>query len=359
MPKAATTKADPAAEAEGVTTAEDKPDKPGKIDRPPARDLDDFDSMKNLSDSEEYLKILWWGTEGTGKTTNLATAAERGRVLVINAEGGLKKKPLRDLGIPLENIIPWPDPESGIEVTVETMTDLFWRIRARLTADPGFFFGVAWDSASDIYTRFVSEVRRKEYEKNERLKQTSPAKAKEFREDPYFTDRADYGVATEQLRDLLRKFRDLPCHLLVTALERRDIDPDTSKVAYGPGVGPAFQKDLLGYLDIIVNTKASTLQCGPDDEIDVVDSFRGLTRANGRSRAKDRLRSVPRVMANPSFERILSYVNDTLTEDDDPVQKSWIEAKRVDAAWASGANDPAPDVAGTEDAGTETGPVDS
>lgn len=351
MPKAATTPK--AAKAAGGPAGGDESPaeapKKGKIDRPVDHDVDHFDSLGSMEESEEFLNVLWWGKEGSWKTSQMATAANRGRILVVNAEGGFKKKPLRDLGVDLGNIILWPDPKSGVEVSFETMEALYWRIKAKLMAEPGYFYAVGWDSSSDIYTRFVSNVREAEYQKN----QAAPLqKRKEFRENRYFTDRADYGVATDQMRDLLRKFRDLPCHFLVTALERRDIDPETSKVAYGPGVGPAFQKDLLGYLDVIVANKVTTLQTGPDDEVDVVDSGRGLTRSNGRSRAKDRLKSLPRVMANPTFERILDYVEERVTEDADPVQKEWLEAKALDRRYANG---------GVEDGGetpSEDGSVD-
>lgn len=289
--------------------------------------------MATMDQTEEYLKVLWWGKEGSAKTTDMATAANRGRLFVVNAEGGFKKKPLRELGIDISNITLWPPPDSGIEISYETMEDLYWRLRAKLLADPGYFYAIGWDSSSDIYTRFVANEREHQYRKNQAA---SPAKKRDAREERFFTDRADYGAATDQLRELLRRFRDLPCHFLVTALERRDIDEETSKVAYGPGVGPAFQKDLLGYLDVTIATKASTLQFGPDEELDVIDSFRGLTRSNGMSRAKDRLKSLPRVMAQPTFERILDYVNDKIDEDSDPVQKEWIEAKRLDDEWANG-----------------------
>lgn len=336
----------------------------GKVDRAQDRDIVFLEPFgANMDESEEFLKILWWGREGSAKTTDIATAANRGRILVVNAEGGFKKKPLRELGVDLSNIVLWPDPKSGVEISQLTLDELYWRVKAQLMAEPGYFYAVGWDSVSDIYTRFVSDVRRAEHEKNK----TARVK-KEHREDPFFTDRSDYGTATTQLQEALRRWRDLPCHFLVSALERRDIDPDTSKVAYGPGVGPAFQKDLLGYLDVTVATKASTLQTGPDDEIDVIDSFRGLTRSNGRQRAKDRLKSLPRVMALPTFERILDYVEDRIDEESDPVQKEWLEAKLEDERWTGGgAPAPAPAASpssqevttpAAEGAETDTGPVD-
>jgi len=290
----------------------------------------------SLADSEEYLNLLWWGREGSGKTTDLATAANRGRTLVVNAEGGLKKKPLRDWGIDLNNIVPWPDrTRSELEINYDTMDQLLWQLKAELLADPGSWYAVGWDSGSELYDAFVADVRAAEVERNNRYPESSP-KRKEFRENPFFTDRGDYGIATEQLRTLLRRYRDLPCHFLVTALERRDIDADTSEVVYGPAVGPAFQKSLLGYVDVVLAVKASELRVGPDPETDVVDVYRAQVHTTGRNRAKDRLKSLPRVMANPTFERILAYVNEELTEADDPVQKEYLEARAEHKRWTEG-----------------------
>src|SRR5690625_8048708 len=57
---------------------------------------------------------------------------------------------------------------------------------------------------------------------------------------------------SKQFRDLLRKYRDLPCHLILTALERRDVDEDTGQVAYGPALSPGVQKEVLGYIDLVL-----------------------------------------------------------------------------------------------------------
>jgi hypothetical protein len=283
-----------------------------------------------LADAEEHINGLWWGREGGGKTTDVLTAANRGRVLVVNAEGGIKKRPLREFGIDLDSIVPWPPRGREDELTIANLESLAWQIRAQLQADPNAWYAVVWDSITEIYEVAVGGVRAAEFEKNANA---PVAKQKEYRNDPYFTDISDYGTATAQMRHLLRLYRDLPCHFLVTALERRDVDDDTGKVQYGPAVGPAFQKDLLGYMDITINAEATELRIGADKKVDLRDEFTGRTRSDGLSRAKDRLKALPRFMPVPTFERVVDYVEDRITEDSDPLVKDWHEARTDHAEW--------------------------
>lgn len=304
------------------------------IDAPSADDVpvageqsqpSELGGLPTLDQGVEYVNGLWWGREGSGKTTDIMTAANFGKVLVVNAEGGLKQKPLREYGITIDNIVPWPAPEDREKLlTYEGMDALFWQLKAELIADPGSWFAVAWDSGSELYKEFVTQETRKQTTKNLML---PVAKQKEHRMDDTFVDRSDYGVATVQMERLLRRFRDLPCHFLITCLERRDVDEETGKVAYGPNVGPAFQQSLLGYVDVTIKTVADEIRVGPDEDVDVIEEFKGLSRSDGKNRAKDRFRSIPRRMSQPTFERVLGYINDTITEEDDPVQKEYREGR--------------------------------
>jgi hypothetical protein len=112
------------------------------------------------------------------------------------------------------------------------------------------------------------------------------------------------------VKDLLKKFRDLPCHFVVTALMRRDVDEKTSKVTYGPAVTPGLQNAILGYTDINLLFRQED-EDGP---------FRALVRGSSMYRTKDRVGGLPKVIAEPSFERILGYTNGDIEEEQDPLQ---------------------------------------
>jgi hypothetical protein len=314
----------PAAAPEAAEVKATKTAKP-KVGRPSM-----LGNATSLADRPEHYNCLWTGREGSTKTTSVLTAANFGRVLVVEAEGGIYRKPLSDFGINLANVVLWPPKNSEIEITYENLEALFWELKAELMADPAAWYAVVWDSNTDITQRLLGDVRAYEYERNQRM----PAgKQKEVRDNPFFTDRGDYGIMSAQIATLLRRFRDLPVHFLSTALERRDVDEDTGRVVYNPNVNPALQSDLLGYSSLVVYTKMDSLQVGPDPEVDLIDEVTGQIRASEHNRAKDRLHTLPRVLAVPTWERIVGYLDQTLTEATDEVQQQWLANRKTDQKY--------------------------
>ncbi|QXJ40731.1 putative recombinase [Curtobacterium phage Parvaparticeps] len=265
-----------------------------------------------LNDVEDKLNILYWGREGTSKTTNAATLANMGRTLVINAEGGLKKTALRRQGINVDNIAVWPKPNQPI--TYDGLEEVYQEVKSDLEDDPNSWTGVVFDSATDIVQAMVDRV------SSLRIGKVKDRGILVDEVEQWTTDRNDFGVMSKQFRDILRKFRDLHCHVVITALERRDVDEDTQKVSYGPAVSPALQTDLLGYVDVVMYTRA------PDEDRDF---FRASTKKAGAFRSKDRFGNLPAVLVNPTVERVLAYVEDQITEDVDPQQEAIAEANRL------------------------------
>lgn len=282
---------------------------------------DDFGDnwFVSLDDVIDHTNTLLYGREGSAKTTNATRLANafshlpkgKGMILVINAEGGLRKQALRNRGIDTDKIVLWPDPKNHERVTPASMNRIHLKIKSDLERDPESWGGVIFDSATEIYQALLDFAQQKRIAGLVR-------QGRDVDED--FVDIADYGNMSKMFRDSLRKFRDLPCHFVVTALERRTVDKDTGKPTYGPDVTPALQSDLLGYVDFV-------LMCKPEDED---GPFRALTRANSRYRAKDRFDVLPQVIAEPFLDRVLQYVSGDLTPETDPLQAQ-IKSKTVKA----------------------------
>lgn len=263
------------------------------------------DLFASYDDTEEHLNVLYWGREGSGKTIDLAKATELGRVLFINAEGGLKKRALLANGVKTENLVIFPRP--GQDLNYHTLEQALFRVKSDLMDDPKSWFLIGVDSITELALAFTDEASDDRFEKAKKKNSNwVPTIGDEF-----FTDLSDYGTSTKMVRKAVRMMRDLPVHVAITALERRDVDEDTSKVAYGPAVGPALQTSLLGYVDVVLYCKA------PDESRDY---FRAQTKKVGAARAKDRLGVIPKVLVNPTFPRLLAYNEGTLAEDTDPVQ---------------------------------------
>lgn len=257
-----------------------------------------------LRDNKEYIRVLMYGREGSGKTTSALRASTGGKTLIIDAEGGLKQKALAKRGVDVDNVVVFTPP-NGEPLTHAHLNSAYRQVQADLAKDPDSWYAVVIDSASDIVTSMVHHV------SDDRVTKARERGVEIDEVDEFFTDRSDYGTMAKMFRDVLRKFRDLPCHLVITALERRDVDEDTGAVMYGPAVSPALVTDLTGYMDLVLACQAANEDGKP---------FRAATSRTKRYRAKDRLGVLPAVLVDPFFDRIAQYVDGTLTPDTDPIQ---------------------------------------
>lgn len=272
-------------------------------------DLDLNQLFTPLDNTNDYAKVLFWGREGTSKTTSAAHAANLGRVLVINAEAGLKAQALKTRGVNTTNIALYPPQGSDLGITHQSLEKVYYAVKSDLMKDPNSWFAIVIDSITEVADALVNNVSDNRVRQAERRASANGVSLESNLR--WETDRNDYGTMAKQFRDLLRKFRDLPCHLILTALERRDVDEDTGAVTYGPAVSPGIQKDVLGYMDLVFNFAAADEQ----------RPYRALTAGGERRRTKDRYGVMPRVLNEPTFDRVLGYLNGDLDETTDPLQK--------------------------------------
>lgn len=273
-----------------------------------------------LEDLKEPINVLYCGEGGTGKTTAMAAMANlgTGKVLAINAESGVKAKALRQRGISTNNIEVFPS--GNEELTFDSLEKEWLRVREELHEDPDAYIGVFWDSATEIHKALLDSVVAKAVIRADRA-------GKE--RDRHFIALEDYGVMTEQVRNLMRKFRDLPCHFAVSALVKREQDDDGS-VTYSPSITPKLAIDLVGWMDIVCVTSVALV--GGDEE------FRGLFRPHGKYRGKDRLGAMPKWLVDPTFDRIVQYVDEDIDIDSDAVMKAAKERLQKAQAQEDSAN---------------------
>ena len=75
----------------------------------------------------------------------------------------------------------------------------------------------------------------------------------------------DYGVASIQLRRLIRNFRDLPVHVLLTALAKQDIEPKVGNVMK-PALSGKLADELPGIVDVVGYMTQADIPDGKDAE---------------------------------------------------------------------------------------------
>lgn len=271
---------------------------------------------QTLSEASEPLNVLWYGDGGMGKTTHLASMAHLGRVLLINAESGVKGSALKRRGIPIENIEIYPGP--GEELSYAGIEEQWFRVREDLNKDPESWAGVGWDSITEIQQTLKDK---------EVAAAVVRATRKGLERSPFVVDQDNWRSINEQCRGLIRKFRDLPCHFGMTALQRREQDGDGT-VVYLPSVTPGIQGDLIGWVDLVCHCSVEVL-AGEEE-------YRGLFRPHGKYRGKDRFNITPKWIVDPTFDRVLEYVEGELTLDtDDVMELARDRAERDRAALAA------------------------
>lgn len=286
--------------------------------------------MKNLDDTDEFLNILYFGDPGSGKTTDVMDMARLGRVIVVDAEAGIKKRPLRRLGIPTENIYPY---------TVRSYKDLdalYWQVKAQLDKEPGSIVGTVFDSVTEIQKVLIEAIIK---ERQDKLQAAAERGGFEVKTDEFEVDRDEYGKMTEQLRRVTRRFRDLPCHTGFVCLAKRDVDKEGGGgIVYRPALTPAFANDLAGYVDIVAYVQQS------EGDADDLSRFTAVTRPLGKYRGKDRTGSTPEIMPNPTFTRVLEYV---LSDDPDETAANdpFVRARMARLGQLPEQQEPEPDTA--------------
>lgn len=260
--------------------------------------------MKSLEEGDDFVRVAYYGDPGTGKTSAIAGAARLGRTQVAAAEEGLYARPLRKLGVPVENIIPTTDCDFN---SLMQRAEL---LREQLADEPGSWAAFALDTVTELADRWLAaEVDRRIQKEIARI---SPME--EYKKKPFNAERDDYGVITQQFRRVLRAYADLPLHVAYTAHVRRDVDEDSGTVAYGPSLFPSMQATLLGHVSILVWTRVvGEFEDGRPVHV-------GQTRGTGKYKSKDRLNALPRTMVTPSLDRIVGYVRGELEEESDPLQ---------------------------------------
>lgn len=179
----------------------------------------------------DRVKLLVYGDVGAGKTSFAATAPN---CLIISVEGGeaaLWRPPM-----PLH-------PGTRI-VRVGQFSDMRLLYSSLRMRSPGYelFESVVIDSGSDLQDLCLYEVMARAERSNPKRPKGRPV-------------RDDWQEVTNTLRRMIRRYRDLPLHLIITALYRNDKAIEQPGGAASRGVraefSPAVWRAISAYVDII------------------------------------------------------------------------------------------------------------
>jgi hypothetical protein len=273
-----------------------------------------------LDESDDFVFLVLYGPAGTRKTTSslrVTKVIPKGNILVIAAEAGMKRHALAGHGVDTSRIQYWP--QRGEPLTFEGLELLFFQILADLEADPDSWACVSWDSLTEVIQTLVDNAVAADVARLTEIARVAK-KNIEIRK-TYERDGSDYQVVTGQFRQLLRKWRSLPCHQIMVALEenrQEAVETDDGRKVkmgvIGPALPPAVRMDVEQHADIIMRVSVTDVKgVGPV----------GIGRATPAEdlRAKDRYNVLPVTMVDPGWDRIWAYVSGELKEDNDTIQQ--------------------------------------
>jgi hypothetical protein len=127
--------------------------------------------------------------------------------------------------------------------------------------------------------------------------------AKEPTRDPDIPSVREWGKSIEQIRRLVRAFRDLPMNVVFTALVKHDKDNKTGTVHTKPMLPGKLADEVAGFLDIVSYYYVKNIDVGGES----VRKRLLLTGATESTVAKDRSGGLPLILEEPTMRDIYDY----------------------------------------------------
>ena len=117
--------------------------------------------------------------------------------------------------------------------------------------------------------------------------------------DPDIPSVREWGKNIEQVRRLVRAFRDLPMNVIFTALANSEKDAKTGVVKTKPALSGKLANGVAGFMDIVVYLYKKAIN--KDGEDVVVRAM--LTTSTDQYVCKDRSNRLPMVMEDPTMPK--------------------------------------------------------
>lgn len=185
--------------------------------------------MKPPAESVEWLNLLIYGEPGVGKTRLAGSAADHpdtSPVLILDVEGGVMS--LRHQ--PSVDVVQIRD--------IDTIVKIHDELQKR---NGGGYKTVVIDSLSELQKLDMFAVMGDEVNK---------ARNPESMDKDVPTQRA-WGKSLERLRRIIRAYKDLPVHTIMTTKLATTTDEQTNVTLYHPALPGKLRGDAPGFFDVV------------------------------------------------------------------------------------------------------------
>lgn len=247
------------------------------------------------------IKMLVYGRPGAGKTTLVASASvveEMSPILYISAESGVMSIT--------------EDWEGRIDTSRVEAVDFegyahLQKLFNYLAFEKHPYRTVILDSLTELMVYVVNKWKDHLVPKNEQ------GFAMDDERDKKLTLKI-YEKATDQLRGICRKFRDLPMHVLMVAHD--DTSEQNGATVTHPALTPKFRDSVIGYMDLVGYMTTRTVKGEtPQDEPEVVRLLSFVPRPNRIAKDRSPRGKMGGVMEDPTMQGIWDKLNYKPTKD--------------------------------------------
>lgn len=228
----------------------------------------------------KFLNLLIYGEPGVGKTLFASTAEDAldtSPSLLIDCEGGTTT--LRGRNIDVVTIR-----------SIKELEKLHKELRESINPETGDFYykTVSLDTLSELQKLDMRTIM-------ERVVNEHPER------DIEVPAQREWGMASDHVRQIVRKFRDLPCNTIFTCHAAIDVDKNTNAKSYAPNLPGKLKQDIPGFIDI-VGFMSTAMQ---GEELVRQIQFAKTPRVS----AKDRTNALGALVLNPTIPLLWDMIH--------------------------------------------------
>lgn len=238
--------------------------------------------IRPVQERSAWYNMLIYGDSGTGKTT-LAGSADAvpsmRPVLFIDIEGGTESLRHQYPEVDTVRVTTWKEMQAVYDALYHGESD---------------YRTVVLDSLTEMQKFNMYDIMSSLIQKRPDL-------------DPDVPGMREWGKNLEQMRKMVRGFRDLEIHTIFTALKADEKDQKTGVIHMRPQLSGKLANEIPAFLDVVGYYYVKQLGDGEDAE------FRRLllTQKTDAQMAKDRTGRLPMVLEQPTMSMIHGFMQNT------------------------------------------------
>jgi hypothetical protein len=237
----------------------------------------------SVQEAEDFVNLLIYADSGTGKTVLAGSSdavPEMSPVLFVDGEGGTFSLRAFYPNCKVVRVKSWRE-----------MQELYNALRR----GDHPYKTIVLDSLTEFQKFSMNEIMREVVEKD-------PDR------DPEVPSVREWGKSGEQIRRLVRGFRDLPMNVIFTALVLDDKNQKTGKTVYRPSLPGKLAKEIPGYVDLCLYMYKKDIP-NPNEEGKTLNARLLLSSATEEYVCKDRSNNLPPVLVEPTMRDIYDAVH--------------------------------------------------